>query len=1434
MQKENFIVVTHFINPHLFWYHKVNDFHELHEIEEKVQLIHNNQARNFNYHPKLGEKVAVNFLAWNKTIRAEILGETEWQEAFIVWALDYGFPFRTKKEYVFRLPTQMTRQIDHIRCGGLANILPAETEYDYMEANLAVVKRDNWRQSACDILEKFLMDAASITFVEQFKSTGNRYWGNLFVVDHRGELFDAREHLLSAKLALEETTKFQEIIPKLRTISILQYLSNNGRLTKKTNTITGKITDLCVVQNSTAAIFEHAKRKVEDWRARNKRQSDILEVASVTESSISREMTADDVAFDDWVSATNFNSSDDGKKVNVGITNYIGKAGTLAKIKVAEDKLKWPGDEHFKVKIEINPEENTSPDLTNVCRRAENLLRLRSKHAHLEEDCSSDVSTNISTLASHASRISSRSQQLMELREKYKEHESSLTTLSSGQTYAPGFTDHKKNFDAKMDEPNSQALRTAVHSSSPLKYQKCKLSDQTNSITYYEPTQSTRKSSIGGLHDEKKKHFLGMSCTTRSGTNDDKENVEQEYIKMENEEELIKSYKLKCPKEVNPRDIKKHLVSPYDNLITASGGFDISRLTNYRNEDMKSTNVDKFNKIAEAKKEVLTNEQNESSSLETIPTNMYSQGAKKGRDLLRDDSPTIDEKHAEGTVDTTVFPENFVIKRRNTPLKRSPPLMITKSSRNNQSEDTFKLNKDVNIPTRHKPKLADTQLDAIHIICENVERQAQANDHSILDSKSRNISLKWTELRNPIPSNSYIDCNETPLSSTNRILVEDQVKVNSNTSSSNESNLKDLIRKEQGCISIIHKKQKQMIFNFEGESTIPNFEPVVLAHSNVPLYPLKTVSEAQFLPQIHKEMLHMRINLICAIQMYAWPHLLRNNSIFIISPSKSGKTWSYLPALCNDIYYDLIDLKSTFGPIAIVLVASMKHVEQVTDSCCRLMSALKDHAPVVVASFGLRNFRKTKKKLLKSCGMLVITPSSLLRLLNDGENKNLFNGERLKRIVIDDMDLILSRAQKDFAMALRALFTLCEKSGGHTVIPQIAATSSRWDVAFIELTRLSNQPLLLITDFLEATVYGKVDLSVKLRSNMEKKETMQCFLKKRNKTAHMSSRTMIICNEDDEVREVLQFLAQYGYLSFSYSRDSVEISRIVINEWKRKKTDNIFVCTDEALLELQIRNVQNLIHYSMPTSWTQFNARFSVLVESYDNLLADTFAKMLPSAHKFCSNRICSLILLDDDNNLQLPRLVDFMRMHQQIVRPDIQAMANHLLLTLADARVCTGVQLCPDILDFGECDELFCNKRHEIASLDVVTEKDDIPMDGEIRIHILKAIDIRLINMVPYDNERVWDSKSTKLVRKWIMDDIKDNHVVLGTVNFAFASTIWINNLFVMEKLSRIGVYKQLVNLKKTLIENQLALCYIGDRKSIYDVVSKYGLLKLQSPDRK
>uniref|UniRef100_A0A1A9VZT0 RNA helicase n=1 Tax=Glossina brevipalpis TaxID=37001 RepID=A0A1A9VZT0_9MUSC len=386
----------------------------------------------------------------------------------------------------------------------------------------------------------------------------------------------------------------------------------------------------------------------------------------------------------------------------------------------------------------------------------------------------------------------------------------------------------------------------------------------------------------------------------------------------------------------------------------------------------------------------------------------------------------------------------------------------------------------------------------------------------------------------------------------------------------------------------------------------------LLAHSGIPSTLLKKVNDAQFLPWIHDAMLRMRINKVNRIQRYTWKHLLRNNSLFIVNPRKSGKTWAYLPALCNDIYYDTHELKPTYGPIAIVLVASTKHVQRVHALCRNLLCSLKDKAPKV-ASFDSDNFTDTKTKLLDNCGILITTPSSLLRLLNDNENV-LFDAERLNRIVIDDIDLMLSSASDDFEMALKALFRVCKKTKRNTLAAQLVVTSNIWNNLFEKLLRLSNEPLMLIGDCLEAAVYGRAELSIILPSKLEKNEAMYRFIGKHNETFHKGDRTVILCNNEDDIEEVMQYLEKHSYNGLKYCSYCTPKERHVINEWKHKISNQILICTDDGLLELQITNAQNLIHYSMPPSWTQFTTRFSVLQGSYGNRLINDFEKLFDYA----------------------------------------------------------------------------------------------------------------------------------------------------------------------------------------------------------------------------
>uniref|UniRef100_A0ABK9NGN7 Ubiquitin-like protease family profile domain-containing protein n=1 Tax=Glossina morsitans morsitans TaxID=37546 RepID=A0ABK9NGN7_GLOMM len=170
----------------------------------------------------------------------------------------------------------MMRQINHIHCGGLANILPGENEYDYVEGKSSMIKKDNWTQRVCDILEKLLITTHTITFVEEFQSKDGRHWGNLIIVNNKGQVFNAREHLLSAEHAVA-IEKFQTIALKLKTINVQRFLSNSGKLTTRTNIIKGNMANCCKIQKTESAIYDFVKRKVEDWYVRNKRDNHMID-----------------------------------------------------------------------------------------------------------------------------------------------------------------------------------------------------------------------------------------------------------------------------------------------------------------------------------------------------------------------------------------------------------------------------------------------------------------------------------------------------------------------------------------------------------------------------------------------------------------------------------------------------------------------------------------------------------------------------------------------------------------------------------------------------------------------------------------------------------------------------------------------------------------------------------------------------------------------------------------------------------------------------------------------------------------------------------------------------------------------------------------------------------------------------------------------------
>ncbi|XP_053950471.1 uncharacterized protein LOC128858325 isoform X2 [Anastrepha ludens] len=275
------ISITHFINPHLFWYHKIDacnvDYRTILEIEKELaEYYRNHQAwTQALRHPKKHAMVAVKFLAWNKIIRARVdhvaaFGKNVVGGEFVMWAVDYGFPFQTKADQIYRLPEKLTTHVNYIRPGGLVNILPADNFF--MKDMMVKSITSKWDQRACHIVEEAISNSESIVFVKEYSLNGQE-WGELVIKTNMGIKYRVNDHLVSLHLAVDARSNFREECLKLKTNKILPWMCNNG--TSKFRTNRAYIFPAVGITHNgskcaTIECNDITKQKVEEWHERNK------------------------------------------------------------------------------------------------------------------------------------------------------------------------------------------------------------------------------------------------------------------------------------------------------------------------------------------------------------------------------------------------------------------------------------------------------------------------------------------------------------------------------------------------------------------------------------------------------------------------------------------------------------------------------------------------------------------------------------------------------------------------------------------------------------------------------------------------------------------------------------------------------------------------------------------------------------------------------------------------------------------------------------------------------------------------------------------------------------------------------------------------------------------------------------------------------------
>ncbi|XP_052889869.1 uncharacterized protein LOC128298167 [Anopheles moucheti] len=292
-QIDNPIHITHYINPHRFYYKPETAYMQEHEqarfaaafneyCETEYGIIYETVRSTPSWkHPKPGDLVALRSNQLQRWIRCEMeavmvdLNETTW---YYLWAIDEGLPIKTLTIYVRPLPQAFGQEPAHAKRGGMINLLPGETQYDYMEDKPRLVPSTKWSCGVVSTLELMLETAESISFfptAQYVLQNETIHVGELFITTQSNATHNVGEKLREACpnqliLPRKDATYFKGIV-FLEAFCKQRYVNNEGLDNHVVNTFVTKINryDPASHENLDTQTDTKVAMKVYEWLKQN-------------------------------------------------------------------------------------------------------------------------------------------------------------------------------------------------------------------------------------------------------------------------------------------------------------------------------------------------------------------------------------------------------------------------------------------------------------------------------------------------------------------------------------------------------------------------------------------------------------------------------------------------------------------------------------------------------------------------------------------------------------------------------------------------------------------------------------------------------------------------------------------------------------------------------------------------------------------------------------------------------------------------------------------------------------------------------------------------------------------------------------------------------------------------------------------------------------
>ncbi|CAH0382499.1 unnamed protein product [Bemisia tabaci] len=450
-------------------------------------------------------------------------------------------------------------------------------------------------------------------------------------------------------------------------------------------------------------------------------------------------------------------------------------------------------------------------------------------------------------------------------------------------------------------------------------------------------------------------------------------------------------------------------------------------------------------------------------------------------------------------------------------------------------------------------------------------------------------------------------------------------------------------------------------------------------------------------------------------QAYAFPLILNWNDALIVGQPRTGKTTSYVIPFVSCLHAGTSyhQLKTTNCPKVVIVCAWSVACEAVESKFKHLLGSFQ-HKIKVVKAYSCGKYKNPEKlvTLLNGCDVLITTPRYLLYLFNQDK---VIDFQHLHHFILDGCHDLFKHFEPEVLDICQKVSSM--KLEGKKV--QIVITSEVYNSVTEKL--LMNgflfKPHVLIAKAMETAIYGKCTCKLIITDQENKIQSLLELLENFNAR---ELKTVIVCNPGnvDKLHKALERNDYYSepVIDLNISDEHIGKSR---RSMLRGKLEGVrcpvIVCTDDALVNLQIADAHILIHFDLPIRKHAFSIRYISIFAHIPNRLVKN------SEQNYCKTGV----ILGTDTSFEFLQFLEFIkRSLQKIEVPQVAEDVAKAIFHRREEEEKRNRLICPRLLRFGECwpSPLSCPERHVLIK--DIDHPQLMPMKGYVKVKILHVLD--------------------------------------------------------------------------------------------------------------